>query len=279
MQWRYNLERMELEKIKDPQLQKDLINASYMSQDRETDSARYAAWGNYRDAIGIDMSAEDDRSRREEAITEALEWELITREEYQQRMLESERQFHADRAILAFNSGENIAGSFSDMFKTIGGEQSAAYKTMFAIEKGFAIAQSIMAIQTGIANAMSLPFPANLAAAATVASETSNIVSNIQAITLSGMAHDGIDNIPKEGTWLLDKGERVVDSRTNADLKGMIANQKNGGGDVNITVHVTDSGVSTQSNQNEQKQLGQMIGNAVRTIIRQEQRQGGLLAR
>ncbi len=52
-----------------------------------------------------------------------------------------------------------------------------------------------------------------------------------------------------------------------------------GSGDVNITVHVTDSGVSTQSSQNEQKQLGQMIGNAVRTIIRQEQRQGGLLSK
>ncbi len=76
------------------------------------------------------------------------------------------------------------------------------------------------------------------------------------------MAHDGIDNIPKEGTWLLDKGERVVDSRTNADLKDYLAEGGGSGGDVNITVHVTDSGVSTQSSQNEQKQLGQMIGNA-----------------
>lgn len=52
-----------------------------------------------------------------------------------------------------------------------------------------------------------------------------------------------------------------------------------GSGDVNITVNVTDSGVTTQSNQSDQKQLGQMIGNAVRTVIRQEQRQGGLLAK
>ena len=72
-------------------------------------------------------------------------------------------------------------------------------------------------------------------------------VGLIASQTIAGMAHDGIDNIPKEGTWLLDKGERVVDSRTNADLKGMIANQKNGGGDVHISVHVTDSGVTTQS--------------------------------
>ncbi|WP_299316022.1 phage tail tape measure protein, partial [uncultured Halomonas sp.] len=31
-----------------------------------------------------------------------------------------------------------------------------------------------------------------------------------QTMALSGMAHDGIDRVPKEGTWLLDKGERVV---------------------------------------------------------------------
>lgn len=52
-----------------------------------------------------------------------------------------------------------------------------------------------------------------------------------------------------------------------------------GSGDVNITVNVADSGVTTQSNQSDQKQLGQMIGNAVRTVIRQEQRQGGLLSK
>ena len=52
-----------------------------------------------------------------------------------------------------------------------------------------------------------------------------------------------------------------------------------GSSDVNITVNVTDSGVTTQSNQSDQKQLGQMIGNAVRTVIRQEQRQGGLLSK
>ena len=104
-------------------------------------------------------------------------------------------------------------------------------------------------------------------------------VGLIAAQTISGMAHDGIDNIPKEGTWLLDKGERVVDSRTNSDLKNYLAEGGGGSGDVHISVQVTDSGVSTQSNQSDQKQLGQMIGNAVRTVIRQEQRQGGLLAK
>ena len=53
-----------------------------------------------------------------------------------------------------------------------------------------------------------------MAAAATAAATSS----------IAGMAHDGIDTIPREGTWLLDKGERVVDSRTNADLKNYLRN-------------------------------------------------------
>ena len=46
---------------------------------------------------------------------------------------------------------------------------------------------------------------------------------------------------------------------------------------ISIEVNVTDSGVSTQSSNGEKKLLGDMIGNAVRAVIRQEKRQGGLL--
>lgn len=59
----------------------------------------------------------------------------------------------------------------------------------------------------------------------------------MQQITSVGMAHDGIDNIPKEGTWLLDKGERVVDRRTNADLKEFLSN--NSGGASSSTIYLT----------------------------------------
>ncbi|EOX7543229.1 tape measure protein [Acinetobacter baumannii] len=48
---------------------------------------------------------------------------------------------------------------------------------------------------------------------------------------------------------------------------------------INVYVTVNPDGSSKTDTQNDSKQLGQMIGNAVRTIIRQEQRQGGLLAK
>ena len=93
------------------------------------------------------------------------------------------------------------------------------------------------------------------------------------------MAHDGIASIPQEGTWLLNKGERVLNPQDNKAFTNMI-NSGGGSGDVTIQVNITDSGVSTSGgNTQDQKQLGQVIGNAVRAVIRQEQRQGGLLSK
>lgn len=69
-----------------------------------------------------------------------------------------------------------------------------------------------------------------IAAAALAVSQNMGNIANIKSTNVSGMAHDGIDNIPREGTWLLDKGERVVDQRTNGDLKDFLSAQKSGGG-------------------------------------------------
>ncbi len=54
-----------------------------------------------------------------------------------------------------------------------------------------------------------------------------------ESFALMGMAHDGIDRIPKEGTWLLDKGERVLSSSQNDEIVKAV---KNGtGGDIQVT--------------------------------------------
>jgi hypothetical protein len=217
---RYEFEREQI-RLNKELLEEDkvaLIGASYRSQDRENDDARYAAWGNYRDAIGIDMSAEDDRSRREEAITEALEWELITKEEYQQKMLESEAEYMNARAQLQLNGWESIASGTASIMADMFGKQSAAYKIMFAVEKGFAIAQSALAIQQSVAKAMALGFPQNIPVIGQAVMQGAQIISTIKSVQLAGQAHDGLEYVPREGTYLLDKGERVVTSDTSAKL-------------------------------------------------------------
>lgn len=51
---------------------------------------------------------------------------------------------------------------------------------------------------------------------------------------LAGVAHSGLDSIPREGTYLLDRGERVVARDTNRDLKDFLA----GNGQAAQTVEV-----------------------------------------
>ncbi|VED90363.1 prophage tail length tape measure (plasmid) [Klebsiella pneumoniae] len=119
-----------------------------------------------------------------------------------------------------------------EMTRTAFGEQSDIYKAAFAVQKAAAIAQSIIAIQQGIAMAAANPFPYNLGAMASVAASTAGIVSNIAAV---GMAHDGIDAVPETGTWLLQKGERVTTAATSAKLDATldrVATQSTGGGTI-----------------------------------------------
>lgn len=143
---------------------------------------------------------------------------------------ESLQELNEQRNQLMLSSISDGLGSMVDLTKQAFGEQSAVYKAAFVAQKAVAIAQSMIAIQQGIAMASANPFPYNLAAMASVAAATAGIVSNISAI---GMAHDGIDSVPQTGTWILQKGERVTTAKTSAKLDATldrVANQSTGGG-------------------------------------------------
>ncbi|MEM6484973.1 MAG: phage tail tape measure protein, partial [Pseudomonadota bacterium] len=104
-----------------------------------------------------------------------------------------------------------------------------------AIEKAAAIARSIIAIQTGIAQAAATPFPGNLAAIASVIAATGGIVSTIQSTSIQGQAHAGMDRVPTTGTYLLERGERVVTAETSAKLDRTLDDVRGGGaGSINI---------------------------------------------
>lgn len=255
---RYELERQEIEKVRDAKIRAGLLNASARAEDNEYEDRRRNAYVNFQsmssslngseEYFNLDKELED----RRKVIADALKWNNITEDEARAANLAAEKKYLQDRLSLHFMYGESIAESTADTMKTVFGEQSAAYKAMFAIQKGFAIAQSMIAIQQGIANAMSLPFPANLAAAATVAAETASIIGNIKAIGLTGMAHDGIASVPEEGTWLLNKGERVLNPQDNQAFTNFI----NEGGSRNPTVNVyTLPGQTATATQNDDGSL------------------------
>jgi hypothetical protein len=51
----------------------------------------------------------------------------------------------------------------------------------------------------------------------------------VGAQAVMGMAHDGIDAVPREGTWLLDKGERVYTNESAQKIDSMYGRVMGGG--------------------------------------------------
>lgn len=101
---------------------------------------------------------------------------------------EHQRRLQAIRTAslsVHLQEAQSIFDSLTSIAEASAGKQSAVYKAMFIASKAFAIADSIVKIQQGIANALSLPFPANLAAVAVVAAQAASIIANIQAVKLN----------------------------------------------------------------------------------------------
>ncbi|HCA5186198.1 TPA: tape measure protein [Acinetobacter baumannii] len=227
---RYELERKQIEEIRDAKIRAGLLNASARAEDNEYESRRRDSFQNYQ-AMSASMSGiqgyynlDKELEDRRKTIADALEWNNISEEEARASNLAAEKAYLLERAKLNSFYGEQISGSMVDMLEAAGDKQSGIYKAMFAANKAFAIAQSLISIQAGIAQAANNPFPYNLVAMASVAAETASIVGNIQSV--AGIFHGGKDYVPKEATYLLDKGERVVSPRQNQDLTSFLASQR-----------------------------------------------------
>lgn len=126
-------------------------------------------------------------------LREAMEAQKLTQEQYNAEF-EAMQEQHANRLNQIDQARTSLMlsstrGALDDMTSALGsafGEQSGIYKAAFAASKAFAIAESIIKIQQGIAAAAALPFPANIPAMASVAAATANIVSSIQSVTMAG---------------------------------------------------------------------------------------------
>lgn len=161
----------------------------------------------------INQLPEAERFKQLQALNEA----------HNKRMREIDLKYNNMR----LTDTQNMFGGFSDAMTAFGLESTAIGQGIFAAQKGLSIAQAMINAHESATKAMAT-YPGPLGIAMGAASYASAIARVGQMKSIDGMAHDGIDNIPREGTWLLQKGERVVDDRTNGDLKEFLSNQKSG---------------------------------------------------
>ncbi len=326
MQERYRLEREAIllnSKLSDEERQKSLA-FSKANQDKEIHDKVNSAvqnWGGIQASItgnSGQFALEQERFSRYDASQKVFDSQLADIEtqeqdpnanmvalnaqreqimkEHFERLKLIESTYQNDSLNLQLSQAQAVTGAFTGMFGAILGESSTAYKTLFATQKAFALAQAGMnvwkAASDAFTNAQGTVWN-KLAEAAIATAKSSSFVTLIQAATPQGFSSGGYTGNMGRGdvAGVVHGQEYVLNAAATKRVGVDTLNAINSGGSlertvsssgqpVTIQVYVTDSGVSTNgANTQDQKQLGQMIGNAVRTIIRQEQRQGGLLSK
>lgn len=85
-----------------------------------------------------------------------------------------------------------------------------------------------IAIQAQITNAVSGMFGGGGIFGGSSSSANAFSTGAYGNLSLTGMAHSGIDRVPKTGTWLLEEGERVMTQDTSARLDKLLAEFSNG---------------------------------------------------
>jgi len=214
------------------------------------------------------------RSERADLAEQWDEQELDLKAEHEEKMAEIERA----RQLTQMAAGEEFFGNLAGAAKAFFGENSKLYRAAFAMEKGYAIAKALMNVPKSYSDAFAAvvgipvvgPALAPVAGVAAAAAQ----VAQAAAIGNIGMAHDGMDSIPKTGSWILEKGERVTTAETSAKLDGVLEDIRRGGAggrgggnsSVNQSIYVTGSVDKRTSSQmandaaRKQKQVQARLG-------------------
>ncbi|WP_299582102.1 phage tail length tape measure family protein [uncultured Microbulbifer sp.] len=204
---------------------------------------------------------EQFRSERADLNATWDEEELSLRQQYEERLTEitqANEDQRRQQQLEGYATLMDVAGQY---YQGMEGEEAAYMRAALSIggalldEKKRNALQSVIAntqdAAMGAYNAMaSIPYVGPVLGAA--AAGAVYVTGGLAAAKITGMAHDGIDAVPEDGTWLLQKGERVTTSETSAKLDRTLAmiqadmyrggNSGSSGGSAPITQNINVSG-------------------------------------
>ena len=140
----------------------------------------------------------------------------------------------AARARVAKMTLQSQVQYTADSLGSITALMGSENKKQFAIGKAASIAQAIIQTYTAATNAYqsasAIPIVGwilgPIAAAAAVAFGLAQVSKIKSQQPPGGQAHAGLTNVPSEGSFLLDKGERVLMPEQNRDLTAFLDSQK-----------------------------------------------------
>ncbi|MDO6707919.1 hypothetical protein [Photobacterium sp. 1_MG-2023] len=230
----------------------------------------------------------DAFARKEEEKTRKLDREAKQRADIEKRI---------DQQVLAMKY--NLASQTLGLIAETAKEGTFIQKAAFMAQKAMAAMQ---VFQQGEVAAMAALAPPPIGLGPTAGQGQAAVIRAMAAVSagmifgqaLSGMAHSGIDVVPTEGTWLLDKGERVYTNDSARRIDQMYNMMMN----MNQTRFAVNDPVNRQNNQgmanmfkfenhfNESsageenwQQYGEAVNAIVYETLEKEMRPGGKLWR
>ncbi len=190
-----------------------------------TEASSTLSLGNLETSNGIHPFTSENLIKTEENMSAATEAFLLWRETEAETMNAfREDQFARDQQVIQDKVDANmnaLALQQAGQIKFLGNMQSIAVtfgKKGFRVYQGLAATKAtISAIQAFNVNLAEFPYPLGpILAASALALGLAQVAAIASQKPPS--AHGGLTNVPKEQTYLLDKGERVVSPGQNKDL-------------------------------------------------------------
>lgn len=235
---------------------------------------------------------EEYRQLQREAEEAGRQADIISLQEYEATKANIIQQAENERAkatlqnnSLILSSTSDLFGSLADLTAAFAGEQSGAYRAIFAISKGFAIANAALNLQSAISQALGDPTAitpaqkfANMAA---VAAAGASLASNIASVNYGGAREFG-GPVDAGKMYRVGEGgapEIFQSGGKNFMIPGdggkVIPNDQIGGGGFSQNVQVHNySGENVQTKTSmDGKQLDVIIGEVAKQI---SQRRGGV---
>ncbi len=237
------------------------------------------------------LSIEEAYLRRSEIIKNALDQELITKTEHEGLKAKLDQDMTKKQIELS-SKGFSTLLSIAERYYE-GDNSKKAQRARMAIKLGKvaldaekrdaikSIAITTWATAMKAYNALAGipyvgPFLGAAAAGVVIAAGAA------YGATVAGVAHGGLDYVPKEQTFLLDRGERVVSPKQNRDLTSFLNSERTtGGGNVEVVINEAPGVQTNVTTEQIDGKTRVVVDQQVREIVRDElhlqQSPGGLL--
>ena len=270
-------------------LQDELFKAESARQ-RKEDDLYWAGVENKKNALA--EIAAVGRSAKEQELVEAAEWRVKMEtsigddnaaylrleeaygkkladinEKYNKQIAEDEKKAQQERlaAMEQFTSGMgSLAGAMGGLILQMNSDNTEAYAAMVAIQQGFAIAQATMNMYVAMSQALTQPFPANLAAVGEVAAAGGQILSAITAMNVAKVGKGAFDRggTLGYGEWGIagERGAEIVEGPARITSRRDTASMLRGGGSTSVAVNVHNyAGASVATKQNSDGSIDLII--------------------